>query len=786
MRTTILGALAIVVLAAAAHAEYPTPEQAGFHHCALIYDAPTRGPEQLALYVANDRGWLFDAFLFLHQMAQSGERTMSGQTTKSDWEAQLDRWFAPGRDLQALNEAIEQARRQHGDVAPREVMFSVPYLHPKVTDFGDVDGDGVSEDLSTPEGRARVAAWYMTEAQRRFEAADLPNLRLWGLYWMNEGASDADVAMVRQVADAVHAAGKRMLWIPWFKAPNWDRWREMGIDVAIMQPNYAFLTTHRGGVRRNRLVVNARAAREGGLGVEIELAMAFRMPGAARLFRHYLRDGAADREGYQQAATAYYLGRDAVEQLAASTEPRERSILADLYAYVQGDVVAEPDPTVTWYVDGEPVPLLGDHRQDEAIPLRTAEADVPEGYCDALDVMLHEPDGAWAGLVTVEGRRAVGEPWKPAGWALRDRGVERDGPWQVLTVPLAGSWERLRVRFEGGDDPPQVSELAPQPALFAGADHLAVGAPYTFSHPAEAHYGDSGGELTDGRIPDTGFPSGETVGWNGPPAAITFDLEQPTEITHAEVHVQGGGWAAVYFPDSAFMIVSDDMPVRRTSGRGAMPPHFAWFPAEPIVIDRRRSDRDMDGHLTFRPDEPVTARYVTFVLDSVAHLMVSEVRIFSGGENVAAGREYSLQPPPTPVRESQTYPDDGHKLTDGQITGFAPRAVVGWHDNDEDRSVVVDLQGPCRVDEVAMWTMTGAFAGIVPLPEARVALSEDGEHWTEVGSAQTEDAPDDPSTPCAAVVDCGGRTARYVRVTTRREANWAMLSEIEVRGERLW
>ena len=785
MRTSIPSAVIFVMVVATANAEYPTPEQAGFHHCVLIYDAQSRGPEELAGYVANDRGWLFDAFLFLHQRAQSGQHTMNGLTTKPDWEGQLDRWFAPGRDLHALNEAIERAGERHGSVTSRKVMFSIPYLHPQVTDFGDVDGDGVSEDLSTAEGRSRVASWYMTEAERRFEAADLHNLELWGLYWMNEGATDADIAMVRQVADAVHAADRRLLWIPWFMAPNWQRWREMGVDVAIMQPNYAFITTHRGSVRRNRLIVNAREARQEGLGVEIELAMAWRMPAARRLFRHYLRDGTADREGYQQAATAYYLGRSAVEDLANSTVPAERAILEDLYAYVQGDTIAEPDPTVTWEVAGAPAALLGDHRQDEALSVREAEATIVDGSCDALDVMLHEPEESWTGLVTVAGRATPEAPWQPAGWALRDRGNERDGPWQVLTVPLSGSWERLRVSFEGGEDAPRVSELTPQSPLLEGADHLASGAPYSFSHPHEARYGDSGGELTDGRIPETGFPSGETVGWTGPPAAITFDLERPTEITHAEVHVQGGSVAAVNWPRSAIMIVSDEMPVRRTSGRGPMPQNLAWFAAEPVAVDRRRSERDMDGHVTFRPPEPLTARYVTFVLQPIGHLMVSEIRIFSDGENVAAGRSYSLQPPPTPVRAPETYPDDGHKLTDGQITGFAPRSVVGWRD-DEERTIVIDLQGPCRVDEVAVWTMTGAQFGITPLPAASVALSEDGESWSEVGSATTGTVPETPSAPCAAVVQVDGQNARYVRVATRRSKDWAMLSEIEVRGERLW
>jgi hypothetical protein len=64
-----------------------------------------------------------------------------------------------------------------------------------------------------------------------------------------------------------------------------------------------------------------------------------------------------------------------------------------------------------------------------------------------------------------------------------------------------------------------------------------------------------------------------------------------------------------------------------------------------------------------------------------------------------------------------------------------------------------------------------------------VALSDDGEDWLEFGEATPADAPGEPSTPCAVTIETGGARARFVRVTARRDEGWAMLSEIEVRGE---
>ncbi|NMC82979.1 MAG: DUF4855 domain-containing protein, partial [Armatimonadetes bacterium] len=82
-----------------AKAQYPTPAQAGFSKCALIYDRANRGQDDLAPYVARQGGkvkseWLFDAFLFLIQRSDRNIRTEYGETRKPDWEYQLNRWYA--------------------------------------------------------------------------------------------------------------------------------------------------------------------------------------------------------------------------------------------------------------------------------------------------------------------------------------------------------------------------------------------------------------------------------------------------------------------------------------------------------------------------------------------------------------------------------------------------------------------------------------------------------------------------------------------------------------------
>ena len=78
--------------------------------------------------------------------------------------------------------------------------------------------------------------WYLHAAQERFASARLEHLELWGFYWMHEAIRPAEEASVRAAAEIVHSLGLKLLWIPWFRAPGWDRWRECGFDVAILQP----------------------------------------------------------------------------------------------------------------------------------------------------------------------------------------------------------------------------------------------------------------------------------------------------------------------------------------------------------------------------------------------------------------------------------------------------------------------------------------------------------------------------------------------------------------------
>ncbi len=775
------------VTASCLRAGYPAPAEAGFHHCALIYDAPARGPAAFAPYVSLGKDWLFDAFLFLVQRSGRGIPTMTGQTTREDWQYHLDQWFTPGRDLHALEAALAEAAGRLGDPSPRAIILSVPYLHREVRDFGDVDGDGLSEDLSTPTGRQAVLRWYLDSARQRFASAGYRRLSLWGFYYMNETVSTADAAAARLLADEVHSRGLRVLWIPWYRAAGWESWREFGFDVAILQPNYAFVSVHLGSIRRNRLAVAADLAAGAGMGVEIELPMALAEPAGHRLFRHYLRDGAPDRCGYQAAATAYYLGATSVEELAASTDPARRRLYEDLASYVAGRVVPEPDPDVSWTAAGRPVPALGDHRLAEAVPgVSEAECrfEVPRDVA-TIDIFLHETGDPWRGTALVETLGGDGR-WQPGGWALRPCANPHDSRWQAVTVPVLQRASGLRVRLSPAtaSPSPAVAEITALPPEFGKVHvHRAWCRPYRFDPEPVARYPDSGGELTDGEVAG-GFPTGKTVGWIGTSCAVLFDLGTEVPLTGAEAYLQGGGYAAVNWPASAVLLAArDQAPPVLHRGLGALPEGFVWVPAGPPVMDRTRSPHDMDGHLVYAFDPPVVARHVAFQFDPSGWLMLSELRLLSDSRNVAAGLPYTLTPPPTPAASAGPYGDDGRRLTDGVVAErFAPAAVTGWSDP-RPRTVEVDLGRTVPLSAVTAWSLGGGHAGIFAPASARFEISEDFQTWRPAGEAARpsldETARTSVPVPFHASLPAGA-AARRVRVTVSGTQGWTMLSEVEV------
>ena len=76
-----------------------------------------------------------------------------------------------------------------------------------------------------------------------------------------------ETELIRYASDYLHSLGYKLMWIPYYQASGFSDWKELGFDMACMQPNYAFS----GQATIDRLYDNAATTKRLGMCVEIEI-----------------------------------------------------------------------------------------------------------------------------------------------------------------------------------------------------------------------------------------------------------------------------------------------------------------------------------------------------------------------------------------------------------------------------------------------------------------------------------------------------------------------------------
>ena len=172
-------------------------------------------------------------------------------STWDDWNWYLEKTFSPGGDLAALRDAVLDARRMSGDNALRaKLVLMVPFPS--------------RESFPGTEAQKEALRLYMEQMKERYQPfAASDALELCALYWLHE--DDAQEELIRYAAALTHAQGLRFLWIPFFNAHGFGRWKDLGFDSAILQPNHFF-----NGTPPEQIPAAAALARQNGMGLELE------------------------------------------------------------------------------------------------------------------------------------------------------------------------------------------------------------------------------------------------------------------------------------------------------------------------------------------------------------------------------------------------------------------------------------------------------------------------------------------------------------------------------------
>lgn len=257
-----------------ATAAYPTDIVSDM---ALIYQGGTHRPDwtedELRPYVVHTFAdgrveWFFDSFLFFeftdNWQVAFGYKYGARNARKSDWEWLLNRVFEKERSLDALNSCIEHYKIIIGEPQfKHKIVLGVVSPITDQTDWGNLNGETLN--FTYRNDQIKAAKWYIDQLMTRFAEGAYDNLELVGFYWLEESTAKCG-DLPKYVNEYIHQLNKRSYWIPYWYAPGFNQWKELGFDTAFLQPNHFF----------NKSIIDARLrdacklAKQLGMGLEME------------------------------------------------------------------------------------------------------------------------------------------------------------------------------------------------------------------------------------------------------------------------------------------------------------------------------------------------------------------------------------------------------------------------------------------------------------------------------------------------------------------------------------
>ncbi len=242
--------------------------------------------EQFLVYIGyREKGGkitdtMFDSVMFLTLQGKcpsGGSLTIAGgKTVMSDWETLLDSCFSKEYNLGALDRAAGELNRALG-LGDRKisVYLTVPYPKTGTPAFGDIDGDGQPEGINGYGDCLAVTEWFIKECIRRWDGAGYENLAFKGFFCNSEGLTcsrfEYEERYAADAAEIMRSYGKTCVMIPYLHGEGIDRYRELGLDAALMQPNLSFNETLQDDPE-GAMLDFAETAKRFGLGMEMEIA----------------------------------------------------------------------------------------------------------------------------------------------------------------------------------------------------------------------------------------------------------------------------------------------------------------------------------------------------------------------------------------------------------------------------------------------------------------------------------------------------------------------------------
>lgn len=284
--------------------------------------------------------FMYDSFIFLSQPNYLYDYLPEGARlkplNKADWlDYVTNEEFLPDMNINALDAAVGEAKKALGNTEYKANVFMTLFYPVKtVSEFGEVNGKNL--DFSDPEDRKAGLKWMVDESLRQFAEKNYENIRLAGFYWFCEDMDfvDGGRELTRCTTDYIRSLGLKTCWCPYFYAQGYDKWQELGFDIAAHQANY-FPEHRKDWPNRGtaeRLPLVAESVKQYGIGVGME--MSDPRVESAEVFKQYMVAGA--EYGFMNYPHIYYMGRGpkTINELCNSENPYLRSTYDELYKFI--------------------------------------------------------------------------------------------------------------------------------------------------------------------------------------------------------------------------------------------------------------------------------------------------------------------------------------------------------------------------------------------------------------------------------------------------------------------
>ena len=339
---------------------------------------------------AGKAHWLFDCVLCIDSFdpVRNMSYTLtngSASSVKGSWEDLLNLWLGEDGAIKKLDQAVIKASEVLGEPSrPKYVIMSLPdpVMFRNFADKGSStiywgSLNGREMDFSKPEDQEAAYQWYMDECRKRFNALSLRHVELCGFYILSEelhlspqfyqsyglNGNESETfnwkykhweEIVPWAAAYAHSCNEGLWWIPYHLAPGYKLWKELGFDMAFMQPNHYWdngrvshpmdktveaLKRYRMGIELEfEYSLVAEVMADGRKGPDGSGKMVFSLDDVPLLrsrVREYM-DAWRSTGFYGELPIAVYSGTDAWHQLATSKDEGDREMFLELCRFITG------------------------------------------------------------------------------------------------------------------------------------------------------------------------------------------------------------------------------------------------------------------------------------------------------------------------------------------------------------------------------------------------------------------------------------------------------------------